>query len=89
MDQVKDTPILRDVVNKGIPLQKAFEKYILLFYNFVQDFSVLGKMLKERYQDDQALIHYVNLGQEIIDQQLYWYMFITRYGETNAKVQKM
>jgi hypothetical protein len=89
MDQVKDTPILRDVVNKGIPLQKAFEKYIHLFYNFVQDLSVLGKMLKARYPDDPALIHYVNLGQEIIDQQLFWYMFITRYGETNAKVQKM
>jgi hypothetical protein len=89
MDQVKDTPILRHVVNKGIPLQKAFEKYIILFYNFVQDLSVLGKILKARYPDDPALIYYVNHGQEYIDQQLFCYTFINRYGEINAKVQKM
>jgi hypothetical protein len=89
MDQVKDTPLLRDVVHNGLSLQQSFDKYVGLFQNAVQDLRVLGKKLKARYPDDPALAHYVNLGQEMIDQQLFCYMFISRYGETNAKVVKI
>jgi hypothetical protein len=89
MDQVRDTPLLRQVVYNGLSLQESFDKYLSLFRNAVQDLRVLGKKLKARYPDDPALIHYVNLGQENIDQQLYCYMFVNRYGDINAKVVKI
>jgi hypothetical protein len=89
LDQVNDTPLLRDVVNNGVSLQQSFAKCLNLYRNAVQDLRVLGKYLKARYPDDPALMHYVNLGQELIDQQLYWYMFVTRYGDINAKLVKI
>jgi hypothetical protein len=89
LDQVKDTPVLRDVVNNGISLQNSFDNCIRRFNNAVQDVRVLGKKLLARYPGDPALINYVNYGYQLIDKQLYWYTFVTRYGEINAKVQKM
>jgi hypothetical protein len=89
-NEVFDSPILRQVVHNGTPLQQAYNDTLQALLNSIRDVRVGGQKLRARYAEVQSLQIYTKSAEESLDGHLYAYLHVKkRYGNINLKIQKM
>jgi hypothetical protein len=90
LNQVNDSPILRQVKEKGVDLQDAFDGTLNLLCTEINDIRVGIIKLKQSYEKDNPnIVEYLNLIENVMDGQIYCYAQTTRYGKLDMTVRKL